>query len=258
MNLKKYTLTRAFYNEKKDVDFYLPEGLAFARIYASSMHYDEQIDMLSIMECSEEDEKLIQEKNHWLSTYRLGKYIFITLYSVNDSKDIPQCTLEELNNKYDLTEYFILEFDSEYNLLFIAKVKGFVNSKNILGDNVDVKAMFSNEYLRNIYINTSIPIDRLNTNMLSQHRTTKILNSNRAKTIFYTLISRYLKETGIEWRNEFVDDNLDIEYIKNLYDNTENIKIGEIMDKDGNLNNILEVIEKDKRVFEEINKWLND
>ncbi|MCH5167417.1 MAG: hypothetical protein J1F35_05930 [Erysipelotrichales bacterium] len=257
MNLKKYTLTKGFYSEKKDVDFYLPEGLAFARTYPSSMHYDDQIDMLSILECSEEDEELIYDKNHHISTYRLGKYIIITINSVNDSKDIPECSLEELNNKYDLTEYFILEFDNEYNLLYIAKVKGLINSKNIFVDNIDVKAIFFNEYLRNININTSMSIDRLYSNTFSDHRKMKILNSNKAKIIFYTLISRYLKETGIEWRNEFVDDNLDIDYIKKTYDKFETIKIGELIDKD-DINNIVEVIEKDIRVFDDINKWLNE
>ena len=256
MKLKKYTLTKAFYNERKDVDFYLPEGLVFVRVYPSRLHYDNQVDMLSIIECSKEDENLIYKKNHWISTYRLGKYLIIILNSVNDSEEIPQCTLEELNNKYDLTEYFIIEFDSEYNLLYIAKIKGLSDSENLLVDCVDIGLMFSNKKLQSINVNTDLPIDRLYTNCFSDHQNIKILNNDKAKTIFYTLISRYLKETGIEWRNEFVDDTLDINYIKNLYDNVEKIKIGEITDD--NFSSVIDVLQKDIKIFEKINKWLDE
>lgn len=216
MELKKVTISKCFYNSRETVDFFLPKGLAFARAYPRIGHYDGQVDMISIFECSEEDEEKLDSANRWLSIHRLDKYVIVTMKSVDDTNEIPVCSIEELNDKYDLSEYFIVELDADYKFIYIAKIKGIVNSENLLVDLVDIYGEpYSIKLLKKIHFNTELPIDRLGESY-SDHYSNRLLKTEKAKKIYYTSISRYLNETGIDWQNEYVDENLDIDYVHRL------------------------------------------
>lgn len=253
MNLKKITLNKTFYKSIDQVDFYIPEGVSFARTSPVYCHKDGQVDMITIIECSEQDEENLNNVNKWLSFERIDKYLIIKLLSVDDSEDIPRCSIKELNNKYDLSEYFLVELDPDYRLVYIGKIKGIDNSENILIDLVEVYGhSYSEKFHKTINFNYSLPMDRLQS--YSSHYSNKIIKSKKAKTIFYTIVSRYLKDTGIEWTNEYVDENLDIEYIHRLAkDGIKQIGIS------GNTNtsDYIENFEKLKKTVELINNWFN-
>lgn len=200
MKLKNYKVNKCFYSGRQGVSINLPEGLTFARVYPSGAHYEGQKDMISIFECSEEDENILTKNNSYIHTYRLDKYVIITITAIDDNEDIPRCELEELNNKYDLSKYFIVEFDHEYRILYIAKVKGFIDTSNILTDVVEINVMFSNQKAQNININTNLPIDRLGGYV--SLRQTRVLSGDKPKKIFYTqdILYTYIK---ISQRNRY-------------------------------------------------------
>lgn len=203
----------AFYKERTEIEVKLDENWVWVATPPQSMHYDGQVDYTTIVP-KDTYNKLVDSESffeRYIYKRELGDYILLSIDSVDKNDELNVVTLDEFNKRINWNDIYISAYNKDdHHLTFVAQLVGLKNSRTILANNLNYKNIFNSDQKCHILeFAEPLSVEYLNTSTLLQYGIIFCTYGEKSKKIYYTLLSRYLKTLGIDFRNEFVDDSLD-------------------------------------------------
>ena len=254
--MKEYKFNKGFYNEKQEVTIDIPEDIKWVKVHSMGPHFVGQSDYFAIIPYSEDEDAWF---NNWnIDKHKIGNSLILSICAVDDN-DLPLQSLDDFNKqvKEYLNGYYGICVDKYYRIHWIFQLVKFDHCGRPIC-NVIVCNCMAGTHTHQLLINEEMPIENITENRFGSTYNIYVKNSEHYKKIWYSMIFKYLEEMNlfsddflIAYNNQFINKNLNIDYIADLAKQLEDIKYEE---NDGKIE--ISMPKKNERIISEIKNWL--
>ena len=234
METKTYNVVKAFYSERTSVEIKIIDGLRWFETYCTQLYYDGQIDLVSLVEKSDEIDEWLDNTNY-IDFTEVGPYYFLAIHSIDKDNDIPRCSKEEFHNMVDWDNLYIVQYDqNNYNPYSVVHIIDINSSKEFICDNVIWRNIFDSlQKTSFVNVKSVVPFDNLQTGHFQRIFVNKSMFGETGARFYYTMLRLVLSKLNIDFENIHIDmsvtwdnyieklcpeDILEMKRIKNEYE----------------------------------------
>lgn len=223
-----HTLIRAAYNHKEKLEIECPDSQEWVEVYCQHGHYDNQNDYITVTkELSE-----WMKQSIFVSYYKFGDIYFVKLNSIDTDNTLNKISLEVFNERLnkDFAEYVGMCYDKYYRISYLIKLKQFNKWGELECDFLNYSVL-SGQTNETIEINKGVHLNFIHENSYGSTYICRYSKSDKYKIFWNTLLSRYLAKLGVNFTNEYVDKNLDLDTAYNIGQKLPEINVETIVDQ---------------------------